>query len=162
VVSGLLHASNDFWSVGGAAGVTLLDFGARSAQVRQARAAYDETVANYRQTVLTAFQQVEDELATLRILEQQVDVQEQTVKSADLAVQLTLNQYRAGTVAYTSVVTAQAVALGDAQTLLTIRQNRLVASITLIQALGGGWNAASLGTTEGTAATLAAGTTPAH
>ena len=162
VVSGLLHASNNFWSVGGAANMTLLDFGAHSAQVRQARAVYGETVANYRQTVLTAFQQVEDELATLRILEQQVDVQEQTVKSADLAVQLTLNQYRAGTVAYTAVVTAQAVALGDAQTLLTIRQNRLVASVTLIQALGGGWNAASLGTAAGTAATLADTAVQAH
>jgi len=162
VVSGLLHASNNFWSFGGAANATLLDFGARSAQVSQARAAYDATLANYRQTVLTAFQQVEDELATLRILEQQVDVQEQTVKSADLAVQLTLNQYRAGTVAYTSVVTAQAIALGDAQTLLTIRQNRLIASVLLIQALGGGWDAASIGTSRGTAATLAAGAAPAH
>ncbi|HVN44848.1 MAG TPA: efflux transporter outer membrane subunit, partial [Steroidobacteraceae bacterium] len=154
VVSGLLHSSNNFWSVGGTLNETLLDFGARPAQVRQVRAAYDQTVANYRETVLTALQQVEDELATLRILEQQVEVQEQTVKSADLAVQLTLNQYRAGTVAYTSVVTAQAVALGDAQTLLTIRQNRLVASVALIQALGGGWQAASIGTAAGTAATL--------
>lgn len=158
VASGLVHATNNFWSLGGALNETVLDFGARPAQVRQARAAYDQTVANYRDTVLSAFQQVEDELATLRILEQQVEVQEQTVKSADLAVQLTLNQYRAGTVAYTSVVTAQAVALGDAQTLLTIRQNRLVASVVLIQALGGGWNAGSLGTPEGTGATLGAAT----
>jgi NodT family efflux transporter outer membrane factor (OMF) lipoprotein len=156
MVSGLLHSSNNFWSFGGTATDLLLDFGARPAQVRQVRAAYDATVANYRETVLTAFQQVEDELATLRILEQQVQVQEETVKSADLAVQLTLNQYRAGTVAYTSVVTAQAIALGDAQTLLTIRQNRLVASVALIQALGGGWEANSIGTTAGTAATLAA------
>jgi NodT family efflux transporter outer membrane factor (OMF) lipoprotein len=160
MVSGLLHKSNNFWSFGGSAAETLLDFGARPAQVRQARAAYDATVANYRQTVLTAFQQVEDELATLRILEQQVDVQEQTVKSADLSVQLTLNQYRAGTVAYTAVVTAQAIALGDAQTLLTIRQSRLVASVALIQALGGGWDAASIGTAQGTAAALAAGKPP--
>ena len=157
VVSGLVSAPNNFWSLGAAATDTLLDFGARPAQVRQARAAYDGTVANYRQTVLTAFQQVEDELATLRILEQQVDVQEQTVKSADLSVQLTLNQYRAGTVAYTAVVTAQAIALGDAQTLLTIRQSRLVASVALIQALGGGWNATSIGTAQGSAATLAGG-----
>jgi NodT family efflux transporter outer membrane factor (OMF) lipoprotein len=162
MVSGLLHSSNNFWSFGGTATETLLDFGARPAQVRQARAAYDATVANYRQTVLTAFQQVEDELATLRILEKQVDVQEQTVKSADLAVQLTLNQYRAGTVSYTAVVTAQAVALGDAETLLAIRQNRLVASVALIQALGGGWDAHSLGTERGTAAALAAGTRPAQ
>jgi NodT family efflux transporter outer membrane factor (OMF) lipoprotein len=156
VFSGLVKAPNNLWSVGGAATDTLLDFGARPAQVRQARAAYDQTVATYRQTVLTAFQQVEDELATLRILEQQVQVQEQTVKDANLAVQLTLNQYKAGTVAYTSVITAQTIALGDATTLLTIRQNRLVASVTLIEALGGGWNSASLGTSGGTAATLAA------
>jgi outer membrane protein TolC len=124
--------------------------------VRQAHAAYDAAVANYRQTVLSAFQQVEDQLATLRILEQQFQIQEETVKSANLAVQLTLNQYRAGTVAYTAVVTAQTIALADAQTLLTIRQNRLTASVALIQALGGGWNAASLGKRTGTAATLAA------
>ncbi|HUJ52596.1 MAG TPA: TolC family protein, partial [Steroidobacteraceae bacterium] len=156
VVSNLVKAPNNIWSFGGTAADTLLDFGARPAQVRQARAAYDASVANYRQTVLTAFQQVEDELATLRILEQQVQVQEQTVKSANLAVQLTLNQYKAGTVAYTAVITAQTIALGDAQTLLTIRQNRLVASVALIEALGGGWNAGSLGTKSGTAATLAA------
>jgi NodT family efflux transporter outer membrane factor (OMF) lipoprotein len=162
VASGLVHAANNFWSVGGALNETVLDFGVRPAQVRQARAAYDETVANYRQTVLTAFQQVEDELSTLRILEQQVEVQRQTVQSADLAVQLTTNQYRAGTVAYTSVVTAQAVALADAQTLLTIRQNRLVASVALVQALGGGWNAASLGTAAGTGATLAGGAAHVH
>jgi NodT family efflux transporter outer membrane factor (OMF) lipoprotein len=156
VVAGLVKAPNNLWSVGGAATDTLLDFGARPAQVRQARAAYDAAVATYRQTVLTAFQQVEDELATLRILEQQVQVQEQTVKDANLAVQLTLNQYKAGTVAYTAVITAQTTALADAQTLLGIRQNRLVASVVLIEALGGGWNAASLGTSSGTAATLGA------
>jgi NodT family efflux transporter outer membrane factor (OMF) lipoprotein len=156
VVSHLVSAPNNLWSFGGTASETLLDFGARPAQVRQARAAYDAAVANYRQTVLTAFQQVEDELATLRILEQQVGVQEQAVKSANLAVQLTLNQYKAGTVAYTSVVTAQTIALSDAQTLLTLRQSRLTASVALIQALGGGWNAATLGTKGGTAAQLAA------
>jgi NodT family efflux transporter outer membrane factor (OMF) lipoprotein len=156
VVSGLVKAPNNLWSFGGTAADTLLDFGARPAQVRQARAAYDAAVANYRQTVLSAFQQVEDELATLRILEQQVQVQEQTVKSANLAVQLTLNQYKAGTVAYTSVVTAQTIAFGDAQTLLNIRQTRLTASVTLIEALGGGWNAALLGTRAGPAATLSA------
>jgi NodT family efflux transporter outer membrane factor (OMF) lipoprotein len=156
VVSGLVKAPNNLWSFGGSATDTLLDFGARPAQVRQARAAYDAAVANYRQTVLAAFQQVEDQLATLRILEQQVQVEEQTVKSANLAVQLTLNQYKAGTVAYTSVITSQAIALADAQTLLNIRQTRLTASVALIEALGGGWNAASLGRATGTAAELAA------
>jgi NodT family efflux transporter outer membrane factor (OMF) lipoprotein len=162
VVSRLIKAPNNLWSFGGTATDTLLDFGARPAVVRQARAAYDATVADYRQTALTAFQQVEDQLASLRILEQQHDVQEETVKSANLAVQLTLNQYRAGTVAYTSVVTAQTIALADAQTLLGIRRDRLTASIALIQALGGGWTADSLGQKSGTAATLATGTQPAQ
>jgi NodT family efflux transporter outer membrane factor (OMF) lipoprotein len=157
VVSGLLKSPNNIWAFGGTATDTLLDFGARPAEVREARAAYDAAVANYRQTVLTAFQQVEDQLATLRVLEQQYQVQDQATKSANLAAQMTLNQYRAGTVAYTSVVTQQAIALTDAQTLLTVRQNRLTASVALIQALGGGWDATTLGTRQGTAATLAAG-----
>ena len=137
--STLLRAPSAAWSFGGQAAETLIDFGARKAQVKQARAAYDAAVANYRQTVLTAFQQVEDELASLRILEAQYKVADQTVQSANKAVELFLNQYKAGTVAYTSVVTAQTTALTDAQNLLTIRQSRLVASISLIQAVGGGW-----------------------
>jgi NodT family efflux transporter outer membrane factor (OMF) lipoprotein len=156
VVAGLVRAPNNLWSAGASASDALLDFGARAAQVRQARAGYDITVANYRQTVLIAFQQVEDELATLRILEQQYQVQDETVKSANLAAQLMLNQYKSGIIAYTGVVTAQAIALSDAQTLLGIRQNRLTASVALIQALGGGWTATSLGSAGGTAATLAA------
>jgi NodT family efflux transporter outer membrane factor (OMF) lipoprotein len=144
VTAGLLRAPNNVWSVGAAASDALLDFGARRYQVREARAAYDGTVATYRQTVLTAFQQVEDELAALRILESQYEVADQTVKDANLAVSLTLNQYRAGIVAYTAVVTAQATALSDAQALLSIRQSRLVASVTLIQALGGGWSTQDL------------------
>ncbi len=136
-------------------------FARRWAQVRGARAAYDGAVASYRQTVLTAFEQVEDELATLRILEQQFDIQQKTVQSANLSLQLTLNQYRAGTVAYTSVVTAQTIALGDAEQLLTIRQNRLTASVALIQALGGGWSAEALGSRSGNPSTAAAAAAPA-
>jgi NodT family efflux transporter outer membrane factor (OMF) lipoprotein len=156
VVAGLVRAPNNLWSVGAAATDALLDFGARPAQVRQARAGYDIAVANYRQTVLTAFQQVEDELATLRILEEQYQVQDETVKSATLAAQLMLNQYKAGIVAYTAVVTAQTIALNDAQTLLSIRQNRLTASVALIQALGGGWTTASLGRASGAGASFVA------
>jgi len=140
VLQGLFRAPSNTWSIGATAPITLMDFGARRYQVDAARAAYDGTVASYRQTVLTAFQQVEDELSALRILEQQYQVADQTVKSANESVRLTINQYRAGTVAYTSVVTAQATALTDAQSLLTVRQNRLVASVALIQALGGGWD----------------------
>jgi NodT family efflux transporter outer membrane factor (OMF) lipoprotein len=144
VLHGLISTPNNVWSFGGQLTDTVLDFGARSAVVRQARAAFDQAVANYRQTVLTAFQNVEDQLVALRILEQQYAVQDRTVKSANEAVRLTLNEYKAGTVAYTAVVTAQATALADAQALLTIRQSRLTASIALIQALGGGWSIADV------------------
>ncbi len=161
VAAGLVKAPNNLWSVGANASDALIDFGARWAQVRGARAAYDGAVASYRQTVLTAFEQVEDELATLRILEQQFDIQQKTVQSANLSLQLTLNQYRAGTVAYTSVVTAQTIALGDAEQLLTIRQNRLTASVALIQALGGGWSAEALGSRSGNPSTAAAAAAPA-
>jgi NodT family efflux transporter outer membrane factor (OMF) lipoprotein len=153
--SHLFSAPNEVWSFGGNAAVTLFDFGLRSAQVDQSRAAYDVAVANYRQAVLVAFQQVEDQLASLRILEAQYAVQDQTVTSANEAVRLALNEYKAGIVNYTTVVTAQATALQAAQTLLTIRQNRLNASVALVQALGGGWDAATLGKESGTAAQLA-------
>ncbi len=155
--SHLFSAPNEVWSFGGNAAVTLFDFGLRSAQVDQSRAAYDVAVANYRQAVLVAFQQVEDQLASLRILEAQYAVQDQTVTSANEAVRLALNEYKAGIVNYTTVVTAQATALQAAQTLLTIRQNRLNASVALVQALGGGWDAATLGKESGTAAQLAQG-----
>jgi NodT family efflux transporter outer membrane factor (OMF) lipoprotein len=155
--SQLFKAPSQVWSFGGNATMTLFDFGLRSAQVSQARATYDQAVANYRQAVLVAFQQVEDQLATLRILEAQYAVQDETVKSANEAVRLALNEYKAGVVSYTTVVTAQATALSASQTLLTIRQNRMNASIALVQALGGGWDAASLGKPDGSAAQLAQG-----
>ena len=143
-LSGLVSAPNTAWSFGGTAAATVLDFGARKYQVRAARAAYDSTVASYRQTVLNAFQEVEDPLAALRILEEQTQVAQQTVESANEAVRLTLNQYKAGTVAYTTVVSAQTIALADAQSLLAIRQQRLTASIALIHALGGGWSSVGM------------------
>jgi NodT family efflux transporter outer membrane factor (OMF) lipoprotein len=138
-VSGLFMVADSVWSFAGSASETVFDAGARGAAVDVARANHDQAVANYRQTVLTAFGQVEDELATLRILEQQAAVEADTVKSARQAVGLFLNEYKAGTVTYTSVVTAQATALTEEEAALTILQNRLVASVTLIEALGGGW-----------------------
>ena len=140
----LFRASNAVWSVGPQLAETVFDAGLRSAQVAAARAFYDQTIANYRQTVLAAFQQVEDELAALRILEQQAEVQDRAVKAAEEAERLILNQYIAGTVAYTNVVTAQTVSLGNKQTALAILQSRLAASVVLIEALGGGWTAADL------------------
>ncbi|MEA2755459.1 MAG: hypothetical protein QOJ54_1748 [Aliidongia sp.] len=137
----LFSVANNVWSVGGSLSETIFDAGARGAAVDAARADYERSVANYRQTVLAAFEQVEDELASLRILEQQAAVEADTVRSARQAVGLFLNEYKAGTVTYTSVVTAQATALNEEEAALTILQNRLVASVTLIEALGGGWTA---------------------
>lgn len=140
----LLSLSNSAWTIAASGTETLFEGGLRGAQVAAARAAYDETVANYRETVLAAFQQVEDELSSLRILERQAVAQDVAVRSAQRAVELTLDQYQAGTVAYTSVVTAQATALADEQTAVTLLEDRLVASATLIEALGGGWTASDL------------------
>jgi outer membrane protein TolC len=112
--------------------------------VQAAIAVFNEDLASYRQTVLTAFQQVEDQLAALRILAAEAAVQDAAVASAREAVRVLNNQYLAGTVAYTSVIVAEQTALADAETALTIRQNRLVASASLIQALGGGWNVLQL------------------
>jgi outer membrane protein TolC len=142
--AGLFSAVNSLWSYGTTVAATLYDGGLRDAQVDFARAGYDFSVANYRQIVLTGFQQVEDQLAVLRILEQQAQVQDLALSAAREAERLTLNQYLAGTVDYTAVITAQTVALGNAQTALNIQQARLAASVALIQGLGGGWDAAQL------------------
>lgn len=143
-LASLFEASNSAWSLGGDVSETLFDGGLRGAQLAAARAAYDQSVADYRQTVLAGFQQVEDELATLRILAHEAAVEAAAAASAEAAVRLTLNQYQAGTVAYTSVVVAQATALGDRETELNILASRLTASVTLVEALGGGWTAEQL------------------
>ena len=135
----LLQLSNAIWSVGPQLAATLIDGGALKAQVEGARAKYDAQVATYRQTILVAFQQVEDALVQQRVLIQQEQVQRAAVAAAREAEQLSLNQYTQGTVAYTTVVTTQTAALSAEQTLLTIRLNRLTASANLVLALGGGW-----------------------
>ena len=147
--SSMLHtlftAASSLWSFGLTNfNLPIFTGGLTQAQVAAARATYDQNVATYRQTVLTAFQQVEDELAASRILAQQAEVQGRAVQAALEAERLTLNQYRAGTVDYTAVITAQANSLADRETALTIMQSRLVASVALIEALGGGWDAHEL------------------
>jgi outer membrane protein TolC len=122
----------------------LIDGGLRRAQVAQARAAYDVSVGNYRQTVLTGFEQVEDNIVTLRVLEQQAVIENAAVAAAREAEKLTLNQYKAGTVPYSSVITAQTTRLSAEQTALTVLSSRLQASVALIEAVGGGWNASQL------------------
>ena len=143
-LSALFSPESVVWAVGPQLAATLYEGGLRSAQVEAARATYDQTVALYRQTVLTAFQQVEDQLAALRILAQQAVVQDDAVKAAAEAERLTLNQYEAGTVDYTSVITAQANALSSRQTALGILQSRITASVALVTALGGGWDVSQL------------------
>jgi NodT family efflux transporter outer membrane factor (OMF) lipoprotein len=140
----LISAANRVWSLGASASETLFEGGERTAAVAAARATYDEGVATYRQTVLTALQGVEDELATLRILADQAKVDDAAVRDATRAVQISLNEYEAGTQPYTTVVTAETTLLGDEETLLAVRQSRLTASVALIEDLGGGWSTAQL------------------
>jgi NodT family efflux transporter outer membrane factor (OMF) lipoprotein len=128
-----------FWSVGPSITETVYDGGLRKAQTDQARAAYDGSVAAYRQTVLTAFQGVEDNLAALRILEDEARVQEEAVRAAQESVVLTTNQYKGGVVSYLNVITVQTIALNDQITAVQILGRRMAAAVLLIQALGGGW-----------------------
>ncbi|MBB3001144.1 efflux transporter outer membrane subunit [Paraburkholderia tropica] len=139
-LSGLLHISNYVWSLGASATETIFDGGLRSADVDAARASYDASVANYRGTVLTAFQDVENDLSGLRILAQQSAVLESAVRDATRATQIAQNEYEAGTVDYTTVVTAQATQLSTQQSALTVQQSRLLDAAALIGDLGGGWN----------------------
>jgi len=134
------NVANEVWSLGAAGAQVLFNGGLVSAQVDSARAVYWQSVANYRQTVLTAFQQVEDELVAVRLLKQQLVLQEKAVKDQRRAVDVFINQFRAGTAAYTTVVTAEILLLTDEENLLTTRQNLFLASVALIQALGGGWD----------------------
>lgn len=140
----LFQLGSSVWSLGPQFAATLVDGGARAAQVEGARAGYDNTVATYRQTVLTAFQQVEDALVQQRLLVQQEQVQRAAVAAAREAERLSLNQYRIGTIPYTTVVQTQTSALSAEQTLLNIRLNRLIASANLVKAIGGGWRASDL------------------
>jgi NodT family efflux transporter outer membrane factor (OMF) lipoprotein len=133
-----------FWSLGAALAQPLFDGGARSAASDQAIAAYDEQVALYRQTVLTGFQEAEDNLAALRILADEAGVQDEVVEGARRNVELTLNQYNAGVVSYLNVIVAQASLLQNERTAATLLGRRLTASINLVKAAGGGWSAGDL------------------
>jgi NodT family efflux transporter outer membrane factor (OMF) lipoprotein len=140
-ITGLFSVGNTLWSLGTNASETLFEGGTRTATVNAAKFGYDESIASYRQTVLSAFQNVEDDQSNLRILADQAVAEQAAVTDATRAVQIALNEYEAGTQAYTTVVTAQATLLSDQESALTVQQNRLLASISLIQDLGGGWTA---------------------
>lgn len=143
-LSNLIRASNQVWSFGPSVAETLFQGGAILGQIRENRALYDSAVATYRQTVLTAFQQVEDDLATLNYLQTDYAQENEAVVDAERSETLTLNQYRAGTAAYSSVIVAQTTRLNAQITALNVQSQRLVASADLIDAMGGGWNSAQL------------------
>ena len=140
-LANLFSSPNPLWSLGPILAGTVFDAGLRRAQTAEARAAYDADVASYRQTVLTAFQQVEDSLAALRILEQEDKVQDQAVKDAQKAVELETNQYTEGTVSALEVIITQAAALTNEKASVIILGERMNACVLLIQYLGGGWKA---------------------
>jgi len=135
----LFTAASSVWSLGVTGALTLLDFGARAARVREARAAYDQAVATYRQTVLTAFQQTEDELAAVRVLARVGTERTAAAVAANRVEQLTQNQYLAGIIGYSDVITAQTTALSARRTEASAIVDRQVAAISLIQAIGGTW-----------------------
>jgi NodT family efflux transporter outer membrane factor (OMF) lipoprotein len=138
-IGDLFSASSLVWSLGAALAQTVFDAGARSADVASARAAFEEAAARYRQTVLTAFREVEDNLVASRILAQQLVLRQQASQAADLVEQQVLNRYQAGQVNYTEVITAQVTASNARRAVAQALADRHVATVALIQALGGGW-----------------------
>jgi NodT family efflux transporter outer membrane factor (OMF) lipoprotein len=143
-IASLFASAGRYWSVGPSLNQTLFDFGRRGAAMESARATYDSTVAAYRQTVLSAFQEVEDDLANLRYLAEEAGQQQEAVSAAQESLDLELQRYRAGTDSYLNVITTQIIALQDQQTAITILQRRMSAAVDLVKSLGGGWDASTL------------------
>jgi len=143
-ITTLLTGPSGLWSVGASALVTVFDVGRRRAFTDEARAAYDYQVAAYRESVLTGFQQVEDNLAALRILENEATVQDQAVAAAQSSLALSIQRYEGGVTSYLEVTVAQSAALSDEVTAVNILGRRLASAVLLIQALGGGWDRSTL------------------
>jgi len=145
----LFNMAKRYWALGPASlAISLFDGGAKHSAYKQAIDGFDAAVAGYRQTVLTGFQEVEDNLAALRIFAEQTGVQQQAVDLSEQALKLTINQYKAGTVSYLNVMTAQNTSLTNRTTALQLQGQRLVASVDLIKALGGGWDVTMLPTPD--------------
>lgn len=136
-----ISSPNRFWSIGPSFAMTLFDGGLIRSRVEQAEASYDQTVAEYRQSVLNSFREVEDYLVQLAVLEREAAVQQQALDAARESLRLILNQYKAGTVEFTDVVSVQTSALSNERARLSLQGSRLTASVQLIAALGGGWQA---------------------
>lgn len=144
--SHFFNFSSKFWSVGPSVSETIYDGGLRRATVNQFITTYNADVASYRQTVLTAFQQVEDSLAAVRLLSQQILKQQQAVTSSEEALKLELARYETGVDPYLNVVTVQTTLLNNQQTLAALHVQEMTASVQLIEALGGGWDRSQLPT----------------
>ncbi|MEI5997261.1 efflux transporter outer membrane subunit [Paraburkholderia bengalensis] len=143
-----LLAPSRFWSLGPSLAGTLLDFGGRASRKAEAQANYDEGVAQYRQTVLTAFGQVEDNIAALRVLEQEAQAQDDAVSAAQRSLAIMTNRYKNGAITYLDVVVAQTTALTNEREAVSIARRRMAASVALVKALGGGWDTSALPTDE--------------
>jgi NodT family efflux transporter outer membrane factor (OMF) lipoprotein len=143
-ITTLLQGPSGFWSLAGSAAETLFDGGARRAAVQEAQANYNQSVDNYRQTVLTAFQEVEDNLAALRILETEAATEQGAVAAAQHSLALSESRYRGGVANYLEVTTAQSAALVDERSAVDILARRMAASVLLVKALGGGWDASQI------------------
>ena len=144
MITTLLSGPSIFWSAGASAIAPIFDGGRRRANTDQAIAAYDQTVANYRETLLGGFQQVEDNLAALRILEKEADTQQRAVLASQKYLELSLTRYRGGITSYLEVTTAQSAAFTDEVTAVNILGRRMTSAVLLIQALGGGWDRSEL------------------
>jgi len=143
-ISTLIQGPSSLWSIGLSAVGTVFDVGRRRALTDQARAAYDYQVASYRENVLTGFQQVEDNLAAVRILEHEAQVQDEAVRAAQRSLALSVIRYKGGVTSYLEVITAQSAALSDEVTAVNILGRRMGNTVLLIQALGGGWDRSTL------------------
>ena len=144
VITTLLNGPSGLWSLGASALGTVFDVGRRRALTDEARAAYDTQVASYRESVLTGFQQVEDDLAALRILENEAKVQDEAVSAAQSSLDLSNTRYTGGVTSYLEVTVAQSAALADEVTAVNILGRRMANTVLLIQALGGGWDRSAL------------------
>jgi NodT family efflux transporter outer membrane factor (OMF) lipoprotein len=144
VIGSLLSLPSRYWALGASLAQTIFDAGLRTAQKEQAIAGYDQAVAAYRSTVLTGFQEVEDNLAALALLAQEASVQQEAVAASQQSATIALNQYKAGTNSYIAVVVLQAAALNNERSALGIAARRLTASVNLVRAMGGGWDATQL------------------
>jgi NodT family efflux transporter outer membrane factor (OMF) lipoprotein len=140
----LFQGPSAIWAIGGSAAQTIFDGGRRRAASDEARAGYEYAVANYRETTLTAFQQVEDNLAALSVLEHEAGVQATAVEAAQRSLDLSVTRYQGGVTTYLEVITAQNAALADEVTAVNILGRRMASAVLLIQALGGGWDKADL------------------